>query len=812
MPGLSELLDALAGAGPRFDAAELAEALWLAKAITDAESAPDDRPLPEEEPAHASDAWSPSPVPTGGRAVAGLSATQSVESPDAGASGPPVGAMGVPRVPAVPHQAALLSELRPLARRTPVRHVEVFDETATVERTAATGVRWPVSLPGALRERELCVLLDRDPAMAAWEGLAEDVRRLFEAVGGFRRITVEYCESGPDARLRVADRRDTPALRPLSALRDPSGRRIVVVLTAGLGDAWACGSAAQDLGRLATAGPVAVAQPLPARMWRRTALDWAYGSIEPCFPGRPGALRTVREDAGRLTPIPVFELAPGWLRPWVRMLTGDGSPARFPLLRHGTVTAATVSGLVDAGAGGPDGGDAGRPRSTQQAAALGTDPEDQVRRFRSASSPEAYRLAVLLSVVSLNPPVMRLIHRAVMPGTGPSVLAEVIAGGLLEPAEPPSGPASAGPVYGMDEERRVFVFRRGVVEVLRRALRRSEAAEVLSLASTFVEKWLDVPVRLFQAALSVPASGEGGLPFAYVSARTLQHVAPQFPETAPEDLGPAAVEREYDRFRSQPRGVGAPAGPEDLADSVRRARRLLEALPVGDARRPEVLEGLIDLLYQRWQTRPANDPADLLEAVALAKASIAEIGDDASRAARLVLLAALLRRQFDQDRSANLLVESVRVLRAALRTAPVDERRGDWLDQLGDTLCALGRELGEPVYYTDAIDNYNEAERRSAAQPRGERRAGLLLLKSVLARLEHAEMIGEREPVRHRVVADFRRALAYERPDETAFRALVASVINRAAALDAAHGGPAEAGLAAALEAVRRSAEAETDE
>ena len=797
MAGLGKLIDAVSTAGLGLDGAELAEALWLAKVIADGVADPSAEAAASPERArrrHGSDpALAPVPIPQG--PAAAVTAYQPPDTPDSAPGSQALATVSFPGIPALTGTASLLRELRPLARRTPAPQFEVFDEPATVELSAAMRVPWPVTGPGAMRDRELCLVLDRDAAMAAWEGLAGEVLRLFEAVGGFRRIDVRFSESDGEGRLRLADRPDAPATEPLARLRDPTGNRIVVMLTTALGDAWGLGTAAAELNALAETGPVAVAQPLPSALWRRTGLELAYGRIVSCNPGRPGPLRVVEPDTADLAPIPVFELSRGWLAPWARTVAGDGSSARYPLLRlgpdlpmfpdlfpgrspgHGTEPErpGDPGYAVDA----PDSG-LRQPRTTlrrrQRAELAASGPEELVRRFRSASSPDAYRLAVLLSVVGLNPPVMRLIQRVVMPRSHPSALAEVISGGLLEP-----GDALRHPFEG-SEDRHTFVFRGGVGEVLRRALRRSESTEVLALTTGFMEERYDVPGRVFQGTLSRPSAGTGGLPFAYLSAGTLQRVAPNFPSD-PVSLDPA----DLDSFAGTAPTIMRSGDPAVIAESVERGRRLLAALAADDPKRADVLDRMIELLHQRWRVCDTEETADLDEAIALAKVSLLETTEAEPRARRLAKLAELLRSRSRPEGTADHLIEAARVLRDALATAPAtlaDQERAGWLQELGDVSRALGSRLEEPIYSTEACEFYGEAARLTE-DPAA---FGGLMVKCVHARLDRAELTGSLSESEYAAVSgdvnSFISSLAPDRRSEAAD--VLAPVLERVSALHVA--------------------------
>lgn len=783
MDEIRELIEALAPADLDLDGEELAEALWLARIIesgperTDAPPDAEEPPDPERDPGGRDRPSGESPSDRSAGAALTTGPTEAVKAQ--GASGAAAGTVGVPRIPAVKAKSTVLGELRPLARRTRRLGQRLFDEESTIERSAATRVRWPVTRSGDVRDRELALVLDRDPAMAAWEGLASEVREVFAAVGAFRRISVRYAETGRDGRLRLAEHAYAPATEPISSLRDPQGRRVVVVLTTALGDAWSLGTAAADLDRLAQSTPVAVAQPLPSRLWRRTGLDWDYGRLAARVPGRSGPLRIVAtaveravaaarggasgdaRPGGRLAPIPVFELAAGWLGPWAKLLAGQRTTVRYPLLRLPDTT--------------PD----GPPKLTLaqlQDRELNADPVQVVRRFRSASSPEAYRLAVLLSVVSLNPPVMRLIQRAAMPNTAPSALAEVIAGGLLEPAA-----ANLRPPHGADEAQRLFVFRPGVGEVLRRALRRSESARVLALTSDFVEERYGVPGPLFRATLSQPTAGEGGLPFAYLSVQTLRRLAPHFQAVAEGGVD----QEEIARILSAAHAAATSDDLEQVESALARCRAALRSLPIGEDARGELLfwECMLLVCRYRWAEHP--DAVDLDELIATAKATLAEMPDGSSRANLVFLLGNLLLLRERRTGAGEFVIEAVRTFRAGIAGLPEDasgvlESRAIWFRATADACRRAAEVTQEPIYCTEALEAYRSATEASA----DESFIALMLLRTTGIHLLLTDLTGEiGESRRADMVGAFSRGMLLGHSDIDEFAESVTRVIEALGAL-----------------------------
>ncbi|NEW48795.1 hypothetical protein GV792_01835 [Nocardia cyriacigeorgica] len=725
MSGLSELLDALRELD--VDGGTVAEALWLAGHIDDH---PNHAPPPTHTPDPALDADSGAPAAD----TATMQPLLPREAPARSLPGPHTvwpyrTEVAVPAPSPLDSGADLLGELRPLARKVPDARRQVFDEDASVDRVARTAVAWPATKPALVRQREVALVFDRHPSMAAWSGLGAAIRTLVDSVG-FRRVTEWYLDEDETGALRLATHAHGAPDRPLSVLRDPAGRRVIMVFSACLGDAWAWGTAATELERLAARSPVAIVQPLPNQLWRRTGLDWGHGRITAVIPDRPSPLRVLSPATATTTAIPVLELTRGWIRPWAQLLAGERRSAGYPLLRRAQPPTSQRS----------------QPLSVRQNQELGHSAIERVRRFRAASSPEAFRLAASLAQVPLLLPIMRLVQQAVLPGSKRSVLAEVLAGGLIEDAD-----AGTAPPYTVPEDSRVFAFRPDVAEVLREAIPRSDAAQVLAATSRFIAERYDVPGPVFRAAVSQPAAGAGA-PFAYLSPETLRRIAPNFPDPP---TGPPSADDE----RRYAEAVGAAAADMrdgDVEAALASTRHALETLPVAHPQRTGLLDQLTTLLRRRWEY--SGDTGDLDEAIAIAKTALAELDDTDAGAAGLTRLGELLLHRFDVAGGADFLTDATRVLRTALdATEPDDASLAQLSERLADALLRRSEVTGEPLYAWEAIDLCVAAGQDEEATDRD----AVLMFKITRAYLDIATL-SEHPPseLEGQIVEQFRHAVA----------------------------------------------------
>ncbi|WP_277819689.1 SAV_2336 N-terminal domain-related protein, partial [Streptomyces silvensis] len=512
----------------------------------------------------------------------------------------------VPAPQALRHELAIQRALRPLKRRVPDPRRRILDEQATAERAARrAGARplasfarvapvapvAPVLVPATDRLLSLALVVDIGPSMSVWLPLVGELRDAMHRTGAFRDVRVWHLVDVPGrVGLRISAK--GPAMAP-AAVVDPTGRQVVLVLSDCSGPHWWGGRAGPALHLWARRGPTAVLQPLPERLWRRTAAPAVPGRAIASRAGAPNtALRFAPHDGrvrapGGTLPVPVLELSPDWLGDWAGLVMAVGDRRRDTAVTH--VRADTVPH--------------GRPLADESDLPI----TERVLRFQAAASSTAAELAahIALSVPAL--PVMRLIQQRVTPGSRPSDLAEVLLSGLLEPVEP---------------ERGLYRFVPGARAALLATLPRPEslaAADLLHRIGREIETRAGSAARTFRAVVPVAAGtgtrglGAPGEPFALVSEEALEvllvratplraggrHEAPGPPGPAVPSVPPASPAIPG---ASVPPGVAEAAGEErealwalPPAASVTCPRGLTNRPPrellVGRVRELAVLEG-----------------------------------------------------------------------------------------------------------------------------------------------------------------------------------------------------------------------------
>ncbi|MEV7194715.1 tetratricopeptide repeat protein [Streptomyces sp. NPDC093510] len=503
----------------------------------------------------------------------------------------------VPAPQALHHELAIQRALRPLKRRVPDRRRRVLDEEATAARAARhPGLRpWvPVLTPVSDRFLSLALVADTGPAMAVWRPLVRELREALQRTGAFRDVRLWHL-ADLGSRVGVRSSPGGPAMPP-GALVDPTGRQVTLVLSDCSGPHWWGGRAAPALYPWARRGPTAILQPLPERLWRRTAAPAVPGRAIASRAGAPNtALRFTPHDgraaavAADTLPVPVLELAPEWLADWAGLITASGDRRRDTAVTY--VSAAPAPHL--------------QPLTTEGDLPI----TERILRFQSVASPTAVDLAahVALAVPAL--PVMRLIQQRVTPGSRPSDLAEVLLSGLLEPVGTDSG---------------LYDFVPGARHALLGMLPRAESLEVAELLTRLgeeIEEKAGSASRAFRAVVRVTegagsrALGPAGQPFALVSEEALGLLRGRVAEQAGESA--ATADATAEGGASPVRALDLPVVVPRQEVFVGRTRELdhlnhvCEAARLGPAPRAVVLHGVEGVgktaLATEWATRMAVD-------------------------------------------------------------------------------------------------------------------------------------------------------------------------------------------------------------
>ncbi|GAA2140027.1 hypothetical protein GCM10009760_22860 [Kitasatospora kazusensis] len=581
---VARLHQVLAGAGIALAPEQLAEVLWLAARVPPrglsgaprpTAEAPGPPPVPGPLPPPPGDPsyGAPRPAPQGtdlyaaaGTAVPGTAALPVLVRAER----------------AIPAPRALGRALRPLRRPRPVPRGDEVDESATADLVAETGVFDLVLRPRREAWLDVTLVVDDGLSMQIWRELAVELEALLFRAGVFRRVRSLGLDTRHPDGPRLLARPFAPgrSALPPGSVGPADGRGVVLVLSDAVGAGWRDGLMDPLLAGWARHRATAVLQPLPQRMWPGTGLRAETMLLRA---GRAGAANGAYRVTHPLLPpelapfdglpVPVLEFSPAAVSSWAA-LVARGSAATMPVVQVVGTPGTPVTAPGPARAGAP------------------ADMRSRLTLFRSAASPEAYRLAGHLAAVRpLTLPVMRLVQRAVLGGRGnPANLAEVLLGGLLRRAPEPVPGAAAHPVR--------YDFRPGLRELLLDSL---PAREVLATAS-LVTGLLATATGTGQylPALRADTGGRAALPpgaAAFAAAPLLRHFGPagRLPG-GPADTGQLIADIPFGALAGRDEELSGLVGRMSWRAAVERGELVLEQLLTdlgpGD---PAVLGGRFDL-------------------------------------------------------------------------------------------------------------------------------------------------------------------------------------------------------------------------
>jgi hypothetical protein len=373
--------------------------------------------------------------------------------------------------------------LRPFNRRVHSRHRHTMDEEATAVRSAELG-RWSPVLAGVPdRWFEVALVVEHSVSMAVWQGVAADLAELLRRQGAFADVRVWRLDTGDGKAATLRPEQGGPPRAP-SELFHPEGRRLVLLMSDCVGDAWAAGTIPRLLHLWARHTPVAVLQPLPHRLW-----DLCEGvprdlRVRAGASGLANTQLLVRRNR-RWTrrgpaPVPVLELESAWFAGWARLVTGESGAA-----------CDVAALLVDEQGLAPE----CLPPLAPEHRHRPVSADETVRRFLAQASPSARRLAARLAMVPLRPEVVRAVQRLLGRGAGPLPLAEILLGGLLSVHPGPDGPR--------------YEFLDGVRDRLLRGLGRKETLRTLQEASGVAGEAMGARAGLLGTLVVAPAELDG---------------------------------------------------------------------------------------------------------------------------------------------------------------------------------------------------------------------------------------------------------------------------------------------------------------
>ena len=397
-------------------------------------------------------------------------------------------------VPALPQATGLARSLRPF-RKVRLRGSGTVDEEATADRIVESRLILPVIRPGKQQRYDAVVVLDDRPSMVVWRETAHELTRLLEYHGAFRDARlVRLVERVKDADLSILTEGGIET--SIQSMTDPSGDRIIFLLSDGVAETWQDGRIKKVIEEWGRSMPVVLLQVLGEHQWSRTYHGEPAAMATAVVSGSPNRRLSVGEDAAiNEVVLPVIMPYPRSMDRWAQML----------MRRKGDISALILR--TD-----------GDQQSDESPDAAPPQPPSIEQRFSCLSS-RARRLACFLAAVPLQPGVMRLVQRVMMPDSQIEHLAEVMLSGLIH------RPERKLDFVDESEDNILFDFvgtetRHWLIE----QLRYSELRKVLDSVSNYLSERLNRRYDL--AALIRDAEGElkvdeEAVPFARIAQEAL---------------------------------------------------------------------------------------------------------------------------------------------------------------------------------------------------------------------------------------------------------------------------------------------------
>ncbi len=424
----------------------------------------------------------------------------------------------IPDAPSLREPIDLARSLRPLMRRVFTGRMTMLDEVATVDRIAAEGIQIPVMQSEPEPWLDLALVIDESQSMLIWRSTIRDLQRLLFHYGIFRDIRVwgiKPDEAGEKlqmfSRMGSNQRIATPR-----ELVDPTGRRLVLVVSDCVSNIWRRGIIFPALQEWTQKQPLAVVQMLPEWMWRRSALGLGTAvEFSSSIAGAANRELLVNKKflAENRTKIPVLTLEPEGAAQWSQMLVGKADAVIPGYILPGQLDIKSYPQLQN-----------------QQQAIVSLDASQRVQRFRATTSPLGRKLAGLLAAAPfINLPVVRLIQQTLLPQSRSVQLAEVFLGGLLQPKSAIAADTNPDTVeyeFIALESRDILLEDSPV----------SDSNDVLNAVSRYVAQQMGKNLDQFRAMLKAPATPEGEQvkPFAELAARILRKLGGDYARLADE--------------------------------------------------------------------------------------------------------------------------------------------------------------------------------------------------------------------------------------------------------------------------------------
>lgn len=433
-----------------------------------------------------------------------------------------------PAAPALRQPLALARALRPLMRKVPSQIKTVLDEEETVTQIAEKRVWTPVLKPAPERWLDVALVVEETRSTVIWREIIAEFQRLIELQGAFRYVRTWSLKADEDGEIQLFTKGNLSGnkqgYRSEKELLEPTGRRLVLLVSDCISPLWRQGKIHEFLKRLSNAQPLAIVQLLPERLWVRTALGAGFPvQFSALLPGVPNNQLIVdglpvwsEVDVNHAVSLPVITLEPDSLKQWSRVVTGVGSTRSAGILFDLSLVASLTQTALT---------------NNEQLS-----PANLVKRFRTTASTTARRLAGLMAVVPVSLPVVYLIQETMLKESMQVHVAEVFMSGLLRPITSDNSNNKPDIIQ--------YEFVEGVRELLLDSVPIPDIEDVLKAVSQYIARKLGLSIKSFVALLSPQddwdtTTKQEVLPFAQITSQVLKRMGREYAAFAEQ------LERKY---------------------------------------------------------------------------------------------------------------------------------------------------------------------------------------------------------------------------------------------------------------------------
>jgi hypothetical protein len=313
------------------------------------------------------------------------------------------------------HSLALGRALRPLMQKVQSRSAQMLDEVATAEQMAETQMLIPVLQPLQERRWDVALVVEETNLIDIWQQPISEFQRLLIHLGTFRDVRIWTMRQEATGQLillpRLSQGKSVDRVYHPKALIDPSGRRLILVVSDCTSKAWWQGLIHDWLEMWAEKNIVSIVQLLPDRLWKQGVLGEGEDNR---LRGKLNLVNNCQllhkelpkwselSKHRRLLKLPILTMGAASLHQWAKMLTGQESRSSAGMLFAWNWEGAVV-----------------------EISERVSEPEFLVQRFMNTASADAKRLVRLMAAAPVNVRVVELLQKSLLPQSDQCHVAEI---------------------------------------------------------------------------------------------------------------------------------------------------------------------------------------------------------------------------------------------------------------------------------------------------------------------------------------------------------------------------------------------------